>query len=260
MNRSAEEFQQLYTSQLEFASRLKDLASGEGAHQKDRAKTVVDKTTTDFANSCEGSVDDQDSQRGLSNVRVRDLSSPSEVEDAAVDIIIPKSFEEIYSLSLKNKNRSQKGKDKKRVRDGESGGNTAGSFDKSDGTAPLLHDGCEDPSSQASIDTAAVDRSIDSMYKVNASDEKVDIGVDETVSNVAFTVVRHTLRSYRNAQPYSYYLSAASIRRLCWLVGQRGRGRVTEGFAPTGPALPADRGVGGGAPIWVLWQRPSDPQ
>ena len=177
MNRSAEEFQRLYTSQLEFASRLKDLASGEVAHQKDHVKAVANKT--DFATSCEGSVDDQDSQRGLSGVNALCDSSSSGVEEV-VDII-PKSFEEIYSLSLKN--RSQRSKDKKRVRDGETG-SAAASFEKSDGVAPLLHDGFEEVSSQTIIGGAAVDRSIDSMYKVNASDEKVDIGVDETVSNV----------------------------------------------------------------------------
>lgn len=178
MNRSAEEFQRLYTSQLEFASRLKDLASGEGAHQKDHMKAVANKT--DSATSCEGSVDDQDLQRGLSGVNALRDSSSSGVEEA-VDII-PKSFEEIYSLSLKN--RSQRSKDKKRVRDGETG-STAASYEKSDGAAPLLHDGFEElSSSQTIIAGAAVDRSIDSMYKVNASDEKVDIGVDETVSNV----------------------------------------------------------------------------
>jgi hypothetical protein len=176
MNRSAEEFQRLYASQLEFASRLKDLASGEGAHQKDHVKAVANKM--DFKTSSEGSVDDQDS-RGLSGVNALRDSSPSGVEEA-VDII-PKSFEEIYSLSLKN--RSQRSKDKKRIRDGETG-STAASFEKSDGTAPLLQDGMEDLSSQTIIGGAAVDRSIDSMYKVNASDEKVDIGVDETVSNV----------------------------------------------------------------------------
>lgn len=177
MNRSAEDFQRLYASQLEFASRLKDLASGEGSHQKDHAKAVANKT--DFATSCERSVDDPDSQRGLSGVNALRDSSSSGV-DEAVDII-PKSFEEIYSLSLKN--RSQRSKDKKRVRDGETG-STAASLDKSDGAASLLHDGVEELSSQTIIGGAAVDRSINSIYKVNASDEKVDIGVDETVSNV----------------------------------------------------------------------------
>ena len=191
MNRSAEEFQRLYTSQLEFASRLKDLASGEGPHQRDhRAEVVVGKKK----NSCEGSAVDQDSSGLLSGLNAPRDSSLSGIEEAAaeavVEDIIPKSFEEIYSLSLKN--RSQKSKDKKRSRDGE-GGSTAVSVDKSDGVAPLLHDGCvEDPSSQTSISAAAVDRSIDSMYKVNASDEKVDIGVDETVSNVTAEVRLYT--------------------------------------------------------------------
>lgn len=186
MNRSAEEFQRLYTSQLEFASRLKDLASGEGAHQRDRAEAVVGKKK----NSCVGSAVDQDSS-GVNAPRDSSLSGiEAAAAEAVVEDIIPKSFEEIYSLSLKN--RSQKSKDKKRSRDGE-GGSTAVSVDKSDGVAPLLHDGCiEDPSSQTSISVATVDRSIDSMYKVNASDEKVDICVDETVSNVAAEVRLYT--------------------------------------------------------------------